>query len=66
MDTGTRSRTLQSAIRFRASCRTAEAVARAVRKFAATPRLGGEELASEIRSRKSAEGVATEGLGASG
>jgi hypothetical protein len=55
MVAGTGSRaSANTPLRLRACCRTLKAVARRICNFAAAPRLGGEELASEIRSRKSA------------
>ena len=55
-----------NAIRLRAYCRSAEAVARPIRESAATPRLGGAELAAKVCSREAAECMGTEGLGATG
>jgi len=62
-----RSRTRSvNAIRLRACYRSAEAVARPIREFAATPRLGGAELATKVCPRKSSEDMGTERLGATG
>ncbi len=46
-----------NAIRLRACCRSAEAVARAIYGFTTAPRMGGGELAAKVRAREAAEGM---------